>query len=73
MPIGGPQVPGDSEEPRMRCRACGEEVLVGRFCASCGLTLPLLGRSEERCTTCSAQVARGARYCTDCGGPVTLS
>ena len=54
---------------RVVCLACGLKVIPGRFCAQCGLTLPMEGRGTVRCTSCGALLAEGARYCTDCGNP----
>jgi len=59
----------ETDGPRVSCRACGQEVIPGRFCSRCGLSLPLRGRSKDRCTSCGSLLARDALYCTDCGSP----
>ncbi|GMV18460.1 MAG: hypothetical protein HS104_32580 [Polyangiaceae bacterium] len=59
----------DIEDPRVRCRACKQAVIPGRFCSNCGLSLPLLGRSGARCASCAALLAHHAGFCTDCGNP----
>lgn len=51
----------------MKCRECGEEG-TGNYCARCGA--PLGAAGEEHCSSCGAELAPEAYYCTECGEPV---
>ncbi len=47
----------------MRCSKCGRENRAGRkFCAQCGVGLPLV------CSSCQAENEPGEQFCGECGG-----
>lgn len=48
------------------CPHCGAKGVTGKFCQECGK--PLSAKSE--CPRCGAEVAAGARFCSECGGQV---
>jgi Double zinc ribbon len=50
----------------MTCPSCGTEAGSGKFCGACGAAL-----ASRPCGTCGRPVGVGARFCQQCGAPVS--
>ena len=50
----------------MICPSCGTEAGSGKFCGACGAAL-----ASRPCPTCGRPVGVGARFCQQCGAPVS--
>ncbi len=58
----------------MKCPVCNAEASgSGRFCRSCGATLPAGGGAEQGsvCPSCGTAVQPGAKFCAACAAPLS--
>lgn len=59
---------GELETRTTVCPACGKPAGDGKFCNNCGTSL-----AANRCPSCGAEVAQGAKFCGECGTPMAVS
>ncbi len=59
---------GKIESRTTICPACGKPSGGGKFCNSCGASLEM-----NKCPKCGARVAKGLKFCGECGSPMTAS
>ena len=53
---------GKIESKTIKCPVCGKPSGEGKFCNNCGANL-----SMNICSECGNQVAKGVKFCGECG------
>lgn len=58
------------QQGRRSCPTCGPRPEPNAvYCSTCGRSL-VAAPSAPRCSVCGAALARGAKFCADCGGAI---